>query len=315
VGAYIARRIAALVPLLLIVSFIVFSLSQLLPGDPAIVLAGGQKATPEGIARAREKLNLDEPFVQQYEIWLGDTVRGDLGESFFDHSTVAESIRARFPVTLSLALGALVLTILLGVPLGILAALRQGGILDRVITTVSSVGLAMPDFWLGMILLSIFAVSLKTLPSGGYVPLTDSPAGWATHLYLPWIAMGVPGGAGLARQVRGAMIDAREQDYIRTAESKGLRRRVVVFKHALKNASLAPVTVLGIGFAYMLGGSVIIEQIFTLPGMGQYFYSALFNKDLPVIQGVVLLSALIFVVLNLVVDVLYAYLNPKVRLG
>lgn len=314
-GAYIARRIAALVPLLLIVSFIVFSLSQLLPGDPAIVLAGGQKATPEGIARARDKLHLDEPFVKQYVIWLGETVRGDLGESFFDHRTVAESIRARFPVTLSLALGALVLTVLLGVPLGILAALRQGGIIDRVITTVSSVGLAMPDFWLGMILLSIFAVSLKVLPSGGYVPLTDSPAGWATHLYLPWIAMGVPGGAGLARQVRGAMIDALEQDYIRTAESKGLRRRVVVFKHALKNASLAPVTVLGIGFAYMLGGSVIIEQIFTLPGMGQYFYSALFNKDLPVIQGVVLLSALIFVVLNLVVDVLYAYLNPKVRLG
>jgi peptide/nickel transport system permease protein len=287
----------------------------LLPGDPALVLAGGQKATPEGIARAREQLHLDEPFVKQYVIWLGDTVQGDLGESFFDNRTVAESIRARFPVTLSLALGALVLTVLIGVPLGILAALKQGGWADRVITTVSSVGLAMPDFWLGMILLSIFAVSLKVLPSGGYVPIAESPAGWATHLYLPWIAMGVPGGAGLARQVRGAMIDALEQDYIRTAESKGLRRHVVVFKHALKNASLAPVTVLGIGFAYMLGGSVIIEQIFTLPGMGQYFYSALFNKDLPVIQGVVLLSALIFVVLNLAVDVLYAYLNPKVRLG
>ncbi len=314
-GAYIARRLLALVPLLIIVSFIVFSLSQLLPGDPALVLAGGQKATPEGIARAREQLHLDEPFVKQYVIWLGDTIQGDLGESFFDHRTVAESIRARVPVTLSLALGALVLTILIGVPLGILAALKQGGWADRVITTLSSIGLAMPDFWLGMILLSIFAVSLKVLPSGGYVPIADSPAGWATHLYLPWIAMGVPGGGGLARQVRGAMIDALQQDDIRTAESKGLRRHVVVFKHALKNASLAPVTVLGIGFAYMLGGSVIIEQIFTLPGMGQYFYSALFNKDLPVIQGVVLLSALIFVVLNLAVDVLYAYLNPKVRLG
>lgn len=314
-GAYVARRLAALVPLLIIISFIVFSLSQLLPGDPAIVLAGGQKATPEGIARARENLHLDEPFVKQYLIWVGDVVQGDLGESFFDHRTVADSISDRFPVTLSLALGALVLTVILGVPLGILAAVRQGGIVDRFITTVSSVALAMPDFWLGMILLSIFAVSLKVLPSGGYVPLTESPAGWATHLYLPWIAMGIPGGAGLARQVRGAMIDALEQDYIRTAESKGLRRRSVVFKHALKNASLAPVTVLGIGFAYMLGGSVIIERIFTLPGMGQYFFQSLFNKDLPVIQGVVLLSALIFVLLNLLVDVLYAYLNPKVRLG
>ena len=314
-GAYVARRIVALVPLLLIVSFIVFSLSQLLPGDPALVIAGGQKATPEGIARAREQLHLDEPFVKQYVIWLGEVAHADLGESFFDHRTVAESVGQRFPVTLSLALGALVMTIIIGVPLGILAAVRQGSLVDRMITTTSSVALAMPDFWLAMILLSIFAVSLQTLPSGGYVGVAESPVGWATHLYLPWIAMGVPGGAGLARQVRGAMIDALEQDYIRTAESKGLTRRSVVYKHALKNASLAPVTVLGIGFAYMLGGSVIIERIFTLPGMGQYFYTALFNKDLPVIQGVVLLSALIFVFLNLAVDVLYAYLNPKVRLG
>ncbi len=314
-GAYVARRIAALIPLLLIITFIVFSLSQLLPGDPARVIAGGQKATPQGIKAAREQLHLDKPFVQQYVIWLGDTVQGDLGESFFDHRTVGESIADRFPVTLSLALGALALTVLIGVPAGIFAAVKQGGIVDRLITTTSSIALAMPDFWLGMILLSIFAVSLRVLPSGGYVGLTESPAGWATHLYLPWFAMGVPGGAGLARQVRGAMIDALEQDYIRTAQSKGLRWRVVVFKHALKNASLAPVTVLGIGFAYTLGGSVIIERIFTLPGMGQYFFISLFNKDLPVIQGVVLLSALIFVVLNLVVDVLYAYLNPKVRLG
>ena len=314
-GAYIARRLLALIPLLIIVSFTVFSLSQLLPGDPARVIAGGQKATPEGIQKAREELHLDKGFFEQYVIWLGDVVHGDLGTSFFDHEPVSESIKQRFPITLSLALGAMFLTIVLGVPLGILAAVRQGGWADRIITTLSSIGLAMPDFWLGMILLSIFAVSLKVLPSGGYVPFGDSPAGWATHLYLPWIAMGVPGGAGLARQVRGAMIDALEQDYIRTAHSKGLANHTVLFKHALKNASLAPVTVLGIGFAYMLGGSVIIEQIFTLPGMGQYFYSALFNKDLPVIQAVVLLSALIFVVLNLAVDLLYAYLNPKVRLG
>jgi len=314
-GAYIARRVLALIPLLIIVSFIVFSLSQLLPGDPARVIAGGQKATPEGIAKARKDLHLDKPFVQQYGIWLGNAVKGDLGTSFFDHETVMQSILQRFPVTLSLALGALVLTILIGLPLGILAAVKQGSFIDRMVTASSSVALAMPDFWLGMILLLIFAVNLQVLPSRGYVPLTVSPAAWATHLYLPWIAMGVPGGAGLARQVRGAMIDALEQDYVRTAESKGLRRHAVVFKHALKNASLAPITVLGIGFAYMLGGSVIIEQIFTLNGMGRYFYLALFNKDLPVIQGVVLLSALIFVVLNLAVDIFYAYLNPKVRLG
>ncbi len=314
-GAYVARRLLALIPLLLIVSFIVFGLSQLIEGDPARVVAGGQKATAEGVERAREKLHLDRSLPEQYGIWLGNALQGDLGESFYNHRTVGAEIAERFPVTLSIALGALVITIVVGVPLGILAGTRPGSVADRIVTVGSSVGLAMPDFWLAMILLSVFAVGLHSLPSGGYVKFGVSPVEWATHLYLPWIAIGIPGAAGIARQVRGAMIDALEQDYIRTAEAKGLRRRFVVFKHALKNASLAPVTVLGISFAYMLGGTVIIENIFSINGMGAYFYDALIQKDLPVIQGVVLLTALIFVVLNLAVDVLYAYLNPKVRLG
>ncbi|MGZ4737182.1 MAG: ABC transporter permease [Acidimicrobiia bacterium] len=313
-GAYVVRRLLAIIPLLLIISFIVFALSLLIPGDPARTLAGGQKATAAGVARARKKLHLDQPFVNQYGIWLGDAVQGDLGESFFNNRTVGSEIASRFPVTLSVAVGALAVTVLLGVPLGILAGTRPGSVADRIVTVSSSIGLAMPDFWLAMILLTIFAVNLHMLPSGGYVGIASSPVEWATHLYLPWIAIGIPGAAGIARQMRGAMIDALEQDYIRTAAAKGLRSRVIVFKHALKNASLAPVTVLGITFAYMLGGTVIIENIFSLPGMGSYFYDALINKDLPVIQGVVLLTALIFVALNLVVDLLYAYLNPKVRL-
>lgn len=314
-GAYVVRRLLAIIPLLLIVSFIVFALSLLIPGDPARVVAGGQKATAEGVARAREKLHLDKSLPEQYGIWLGDAVQGDLGVSFYNHRTVGSEIASRFPVTLSVAIGALALTIVLGVPLGILAGTRPGSLADRVVTFASSIGLAMPDFWLAMILLSIFAVGLHVLPSGGYVGIAQSPVEWATHLYLPWIAIGIPGAAGIARQVRGAMIDALEQDYVRTAAAKGLRQRAIVFKHALKNASLVPITVLGITFAYMLGGTVIIENIFSLPGMGQYFYQALIQKDLPVIQGVVLLTALIFVVLNLAVDLFYAYLNPKVRLG
>ncbi len=313
-GAYIVRRLLAIIPLLIIVTFLVFALSLLIPGDPARTIAGGQKATAEGVARAREKLHLDEPFFSQYGTWLRGAVQGDLGESFFNHRTVGSEITSRFPITLSVAIGALLITILLGVPLGILAGTRPGSVADRIVTVSSSIGLAMPDFWLAMILLTIFAVYLHVLPSGGYVSLAVSPVEWATHLYLPWIAIGIPGAAGIARQMRGAMIDALQQDYIRTAAAKGLKRRVIVFKHTLKNASLAPVTVLGITFAYMLGGTVIIETIFSLPGMGSYFYDALINKDLPVIQGVVLLTALIFVVLNLVVDLLYAYLNPKVRL-
>ena len=314
-GAYVVRRLLAIIPLLLIVSFIVFALSLLIPGDPARVVAGGQKATPAGVARARAKLHLDKSLPEQYGLWLGDAVQGDLGDSFYNHRTVGSEIASRFPVTLSIAIGALALTIMLGVPLGILAGTRPGSLADRVVTFTSSIGLAMPDFWLAMILLSIFAVGLHVLPSGGYVGIAQSPVAWATHLYLPWIAIGIPGAAGIARQVRGAMIDALEQDYVRTAAAKGLRRRAIVFKHALKNASLVPVTVLGITFAYMLGGTVIIENIFSLPGMGQYFYQALIQKDLPVIQGVVLLTALIFVILNLAVDLFYAYLNPKVRLG
>jgi peptide/nickel transport system permease protein len=311
---FIIRRLVALVPLLLLISFVVFGLSLLIPGDPAQTLAGGTRADPAKVAEIRTQLHLDQPVYQQYGHWLGDVAHGDLGTSFLRNRTVAEEIRLRFPVTFSLALGALVLTILLGVPLGVIAGLRPGSTVDRIITFGTSAGLAAPDFWVAMILIGILAVQRQLLPSQGYVSFADSPVEWATHLYMPWIALGIPGAAGLARQLRGALADTLEQDYVRTARAKGLRGRMIVLKHALKNAALVPVTVVGLQFAYLLGGTVIIERIFSLPGMGQYFFDALTNKDLPVIQGVVLMSALIFVLVNLVVDVLYAYLNPKVRL-
>lgn len=311
---FIARRLFALVPLLLLISFVVFGLSLLIPGDPAQTLAGGTRADPAKVAEIKTQLHLDQPMIQQYGHWIGNIAQGNLGTSFLRNRTVTEEIRLRFPVTLSLALGALVLTILLGVPLGVFAGLRPGSTVDRFITFGTSAGLAAPDFWVAMILIGIFAVQRQLLPSQGYVGFADSPVEWATHLYLPWVALGIPGAAGLARQLRGALADTLEQDYVRTARAKGLRSRMVVLKHALKNAALVPVTVVGLQFAYLLGGTVIIERIFSLPGMGQYFFDALTNKDLPVIQGVVLMSALIFVLVNLVVDVMYAYLNPKVRL-
>jgi peptide/nickel transport system permease protein len=313
--SYISRRLLALIPLLLIVSFIVFGLSLLIPGDPARTLAGGTKATPQHVEEVRRQLGLNRPFLLQYWHWLSHAVRGDLGTSLFKNRTVAADIRSRFPVTFSLALGGLVLNILLGVPAGILAGTRPGTLLDRAITFGTSVAIAVPDFWLAMVLVVVFAVKLHALPAIGYVPITDSPSQWITHLYLPCIALGIGGAATVARQLRSSLVEVLDEDYIRTARAKGLGDRLVIGKHALKNASITPVTVLGIQFAYLLGGTVILEQIFSIPGMGQYFFSGLNDKDLPIIQGVTLLTALIFVLLNLAVDVLYAYLNPKVRLG
>jgi peptide/nickel transport system permease protein len=205
--------------------------------------------------------------------------------------------------------------ILIGVPAGILAGTRPGSVLDRLLTIGSSVGIAIPDFWLAMVLIVLFAVKLHLLPSIGYVGFSASPVQWATHLYLPWIALGIAGGATLARQVRSSFIDVLDQDYIRTAEAKGLRRRKVVFKHALKNAAMVPLTIIGLQFAYLLGGTLILENIFSIPGLGQYFDQALLAKDLPVIQGVTLVYALTFVLVNLFVDILYGFVNPKVRYG
>lgn len=312
---YVGRRLLALVPLLFIISFIVFSLVLLLPGDPARAIAGGPSAEESVVEAVRERLHLDEPFPQQYVRWVGGALTGDLGESWFEQRSVAGEIAARFPVTASMVVGGVAVALLVGVPLGLLAGTRPGSGVDRAVTGVTSLGVAMPDFWLAIILVSVFAVDRNWLPSGGYVPLGDDPAAWAEHLVLPWIAIGIGGSATIARQLRGALADELDSDYARTARAKGLRPRRVTMKHALKNAAMPAVTVLGIQIAYALGGTVIMEQIFGIPGMGSYALQALGNRDLPVIQGVVMLTAVIFVVMNLVVDVVYAYLNPKVRLG
>ncbi len=312
---YILRRLASLIPLLLIVSFLVFCLTLLIPGDPARVLAGGQNATPAQVDQVRHQLGLDRPFLSQYWHWLVNALHGNLGYSLFHHDAVASSIASKFPVTFSVALGAMIVVLLIGAPTGVLAGTRPGSIADRIITITSSTMLAVPDFWLAIILIVVFAVNTHLLPAIGYVPFSQSPSQWAEHLVLPWIAAGLGGAATLARQLRGAIADVMEQDYIRTAEAKGLHERYIIGKHALKNAAIAPVTVLGIMFAYTLGGTVILEHIFSIPGLGQYFYLGLTAKDLPVIQGVALVVAVTFAVVNLLVDVLYAYLNPKVRLA
>ena len=314
-SGYIARRLLAAVPLVLLISVGVFALSFVIPGDTARSLAGGLHATPDQVQKVTQQLGLNHPVVVQYWHWLTNALHGNLGMSLYDKSSVSNAIVHRFPITLSLALGGLFVMLLLGIPAGIAAGTHPGSAIDRLVTLGTSAAIAIPDFWLSIVLVIIFAVKVHWLPSIGYVSFTTSPLQWARHLLLAWIALGIGGAAPLARQLRGAMIDVLDQDYIRTASAKGLPRRSIVYKHALKNAAVAPVTILGIQFAYLLGGTVIIEGIFSIPGLGNYFQSALLTKDLPVIQGVILVIALTFIFLNLAVDVFYAYLNPKVRLG
>src|SRR5580700_1468647 len=302
---FLARRLLIAVLLLFLISLGVYSLILILPGNPAIALAGGTHATPAEIAKITAELHLNEGFFVQYWNWLRAALHGNLGNSLFNNETVSSGIAARFPVTLSIAAGGMVVAILLGVPSGVIAGLHQGAARDRIVTVGSSIAVAIPDFWLGMLLIIVFAVKLGWLPALGYTPFTQSPSGWFEDLLLPWLALGIGGSAVIARQVRGALIDTLDQDYMRTA----------VGKHALKNALSPAVTVIGIQFGYLLGGTLIIEQIFSLPGLGTYIIQAINDKDIPEIQGVVLVVATTFVLINLIVDIVYAYLNPKIRLS
>jgi peptide/nickel transport system permease protein len=313
--AFVARRLLITVLLLFLISIAVFSLILILPGNPAVALAGGAKASPAEIAKITRQLHLNQGFFAQYWRWLRGALHGNLGNSLFDNQTVASGIAARFPVTLDVATGGMVVAVLLGIPSGILAGVRQGTLRDRTVTTASSLAVSIPDFWLAILLVIVFAVKLDWLPALGYTSFGQSPVEWFKDLLLPWLALGIGGAAVVARQVRGALIDTLDQDYMRTAVAKGLSPRAVIGKHALKNALSPAVTVVGIQFGYLLGGTLIIEQIFSLPGLGTYILHAINDKDIPEIQGVVLVVATAFVFINLVVDVIYGYLNPKVRLG
>lgn len=312
---FVVRRLVITVLLLFLISLGVYSLILIIPGNPAVALAGGAKATPAEIAKITAQLHLDQGFFAQYWNWLKAALGGNLGNSLFNHETVASGIAARFPVTLSVAVGGMILAVLIGLPAGIVSGLHQGTPRDRLVTVGSSVAVAIPDFWLAMILVIVFAVKLGWLPALGYTQFSQSPAEWFRDLLLPWLALGIGGSAVIARQVRGALIDTLDQDYMRTAVAKGLSPRLVVGKHALKNALSPAVTVIGIQFGYLLGGTLIIEQIFSLPGLGTYIIQAINDKDIPEIQGVVLVVATAFVLINLAVDIVYAYLNPKVRLA
>lgn len=314
----IARRLLSLIPVLLVVTFVVFLLTELVPGDAAQSLAGGANATPEKIAEVREDLGLDRPVLERYVNWLGDAAQLDFGTSYQSYNNVAapdvaEELEERIPVSVGLALAGLFVAIVLGIPLGILAGMRPGGLVDRASVTGTSFGLAIPNFVLGFVLIQVFALSLGWFPAQGYTKFSEDPSAWLESIILPAFALGVIAAASVARQTRAALIDVLQSNYVRTAFAVGTGTRRTVVKYAFKNASIPTVTVIGLQLAALIGGVVIIEQIFVIPGLGTYMLRALSLPDVPVIQAVTITFVLIYVTLNLIVDISYGYLNPRVR--
>lgn len=308
----VLRRVVLAVPLLFAVSLVMFALMSLIPGDPAVAIAG-DRATPAILEQIRARLGLDSPIAARYVDWLGGALRGDLGTSLFNSQPVLDSIKDRLPATLSLTFAGAGLALLVGFPAGLVAVQRPGSLLDRGLTVATSVGLALPSFWLGLILLVVFVHQLGWLPPTGYVAFNESPVGWARAITMPAIALGIPSSAVVARQTRSALLEVLQRDYIRAARARGASKLRVLLKHGTKNAAAPVVTVLGFELLAMLGGSVIIEQLYAVPGFGDLAFNAVQGRDLPVIMGVVMVAALFVVAVNLLVDLVYAYANPRVR--
>jgi peptide/nickel transport system permease protein len=313
---FVLRRLLAVLPVLLVVSLVVFLILRLAPGDPAAVIAGNS-ATNEDIHRIREQLGLDRSILSQYFIWIGRVFQGDLGYSYYLSKPVSELIAQRIEPTLSLAVGTLVLAIAVAIPLGTVAAWRMGGWLDKILSGFSVAGFSVPVFVIGYLLIYWFAIRLEWLPVQGYKSLMG-PKGasfwdWMRQLILPWMTLAMIYVALIARVTRASVSEALTEDYIRTARAKGLTERVVLLRHALSNAAVPIVTVIGIGVALLIGGVVVTETVYAIPGLGMLTVDAVLNRDFPVIQGLVLLFSCAYVFINLMVDLSYLFLDPRIR--
>ncbi|HVZ46238.1 MAG TPA: ABC transporter permease [Ramlibacter sp.] len=309
---FLLKRIAQLVPTLVLVSILIFGLQQLLPGDPAKILAG-EEQDPQVIAYLHKKLHLDEPLPVRYAYWVSGVMRGDLGESVRNQEPVLSLVAQKLPVTMQLAAMAMCIALLIGVPAGIIAAVARGTAWDWLVNVFALWGLSTPNFWLGILMILLFSVNLGWLPASGYVSPFDDLAGNLKSMIMPAFVLGNAIAAVLMRHTRSAMLQVLSADYVRTARAKGLEERTVVLKHALRNA-LTPVITLGaLEFGTLLSGAVLTEQVFTIPGFGKLIVDAVFNRDYAVVQGVVLVTATAYMLLNLLADIAYVAINPRLR--
>jgi len=310
--SYILRRILSAVPVMAIVALFVFRLLYIAPGDPAVVIAGDQ-ASPADVERIRQSLGLDQPFLVQFGTWLWHILHFDLGTSIFTNLPVSSLIAQRIEPTLSLMAITLVLTIVVAVPLGVVAAWKAGSWIDRAIMAFAVLAFSFPVFVIGYILAYVFALELEWVPVQGYTPLAEGFWPWLQNLILPAVALGCVYIALIARITRASMLEVLQQDYIRTARAKGLGQRNILFIHALKNAAVPIITVIGIGVALLIGGAVVTESVFAIPGLGRLTVDAILRRDYPVIQGIVLLFSFLYVLVNLLVDLTYTLVDPRIR--
>ena len=311
---FLARRLLYSVVVLFGVLVVVFALVHLVPGDP-VRLALGTRYSPDSYNALRSASGLDRPIVVQFFSYIGSALHGDLGVSFRNGDPVTVTLLERLPATLSLAAVGIAIALAIAVPAGIWAALREGRLSDAIVRIASQFGVSIPDFWMGILLIGLFASTLGWLPTSGYQPLVGNPGGWLRHVILPGFTVGIVAGAIMTRYIRSAVLDVASMEYVRTARSKGLAPRVVTFRHILRNALIPVLTITGIQLATILGGVIVVEVVFAWPGVGRLTYTAVQARDYPLIQGAVLLIAALFLLINLIVDVLYAVVDPRIRLS
>jgi peptide/nickel transport system permease protein len=312
VKAYVVRRLLLFVPTLVAVSVVVFAFIHFVPGNPAAMIVGAD-ASPEAEARVAEALGLNEPIHVQYFTWAGRALQGDLGRSYMLDAEVTTLILSRLPVTGSLTVMAFFIALLIGLPAGIVAAIRQGSWIDNSVMFGALLGLSVPNFWLGLNLIILFAVVLGWLPSGGYVNWSDDPIAAFKSLLMPAFALGFSAAAVIARMTRSTVLEVMRLDYIQTARSKGVAERFVIIRHALRNAMIPIVTVLGVVVGSLLNGSVVTETVFTIPGIGRLVVSAVARRDFPVLQGGILFVTVVYLTVNLIVDIIYTWIDPRIR--